>query len=169
MVASLSDFGVMLDAGPPLRCRRRLRIIVADDQVFPAVQLSEQVGTISAFYRHEVAKMPDIVVLPDDDIPVVDERRIMRCHVRKWTTVDAQHAWIRKMRVSGEEEHRLLTELTGRRVAACARSGCQDRAPTQIDDRQRDRPVLQGREIGHVVGSIGRESEYRPVTNGRPY
>lgn len=169
VIAALSDFGVVLDAGPPLGSGRRLRIVIADDQVLPPVQLSKQVGAISAFHRHEIAEMPDLVILPDDGIPVLDQCCIMRGHVWKRTTVDTQDARIREMRVSGEEDHRLLPELTGRRVAACARSSCQDRAPDQIDDRQRDRPVLQCREVGHIVGAIGRETEYRPAADGRPH
>jgi len=120
-MAALSDFGVVLDAGPPLGSGRRLRIVIADDQVLPAVQLSEQRLTVSAFHRHEVAEMPDFVIVPDDGIPVLHECSIMRCHVGKWTTVDAQNPRIPEMRVPGEEDHGRLPKLARRRVAARTR------------------------------------------------
>lgn len=81
VMATLAEFSIVLDAGPPLRCRRRLRIIIPDDEVFPPIQFPKQSRTVSAFHRHEVAKMPDIVVLSDDGIPVVDDCSVMCCHV----------------------------------------------------------------------------------------
>lgn len=105
MMAIVLEFGIMLDARPSVRTGRRLRIIVSHNEVLAPVENGQQICTVSSLGRQEVAEMPNIVVIPDNVIPVPDERGIVLGHSREGTAVDPQDARISEMRIAREEEH----------------------------------------------------------------
>jgi len=99
---------IMLDAGPAFRIERCLRIIVADDQVFGAVELGEERLDFVGWAAGEIAEMPDLVIRRDDGIPIGDQGRVVLGHIGEGATVDAEDARIGEMIVAGEPEHQRL-------------------------------------------------------------
>lgn len=73
--------------------------------MFAPVQLSKQLFTIFSFSRHEVAQVPDVIIVTHDLVPVCDERSIVLSYGRKRSAVDTKYTGISEMRVASEEIH----------------------------------------------------------------
>ncbi len=121
------DLGVMLDAGPTRGSGRRAWIVVADDQVFATFQARQQFTAISGAYRHEVPKMPNIVIWPDYPVPALDQRGIMGNHIGEGATVDPEDTSVTEMSVACEVYHKEKMELIG-----CAPRGGADTEVTLV-------------------------------------
>ena len=57
------QLGIVLHGCPAGRLRCRHRVIVADDQVFPAIQFRKQPIAVVATRKDEIAEMPDVIVM----------------------------------------------------------------------------------------------------------
>lgn len=105
MVTFVMKFCVVLDAGPSACASGRLRIVIADDEVFAAVELAEQRFTVSRSGRHEVAQVPYVIIVTDRRVPVRDECSIVLGYGRKGSAVDPKDTGISEMCVASEEVH----------------------------------------------------------------
>ena len=105
VMAAFPELDVVLNAGPSIRGGRRLGIVVSHDQMLAAVEQSQQLRAVAGLRRHEVAKMPYVVVLPYDRVPVADEHRVVLRHVGEWSPIDAEHPRIAEVRIAREEDH----------------------------------------------------------------
>lgn len=111
--------GVVLDARPARGLRRRDRIVASDNQMLPPVQHRQQLVAVAAAVEHEVTQMPDIVVIANGGVPILDQCHLVRGHIGERPAVDPQNAGIGKMRVTGEENHRCRRPLAAWAAHQC--------------------------------------------------
>src|SRR5712675_4080 len=109
------QFGIARDAVPAFRLRQR--VIVAEDQVLPALQEGQDFR--GARQRAgKVAEMPDFVSLPDRRIPARDHFGIHGGDRGKRARIQVEHPMIAEMRVADEEYgHRYSIRIGRARLA----------------------------------------------------
>jgi hypothetical protein len=84
------EFGIALDA-LPLRASDRIRVVVvADDQVLPAVQASEQQLLERRRTPGEVPQVPDLVLVADNAVPSRHQSFVMGEKIPERASVDTQ-------------------------------------------------------------------------------
>ncbi|MBW6425411.1 hypothetical protein KX729_28710 [Rhizobium sp. XQZ8] len=97
-----NELGVVRDTRPAPGVGRRCGIIVAGDQVLSPVQLRRQLVAVAAPRRHEVAQVPDFLLLANECILVPDQGDVVCRYIRKRTAVYAQDTRIGEMGIAGE-------------------------------------------------------------------
>lgn len=98
------QLGVVLDAGPAPGTGRRLGIVIANYKMLGAMKLIQQVLDVSTASLGKIAKMPDLISLVHDSIPIGDQGRIMLFKGLEWTPVYDKHSPVGEMRVGCEEK-----------------------------------------------------------------
>lgn len=100
------EFGIMLHTCPAVILNRGRLVVVADDEMFPAVQALQQEWNIR-WFPCEITQMPNLVRLADHGVPSGDKRFIHGLDAAERTLVDVERAMIAEVRVTGEEQHRI--------------------------------------------------------------
>jgi hypothetical protein len=103
--AVYDEFGVALDALPLRASDRICIVVVADDQMLPAIQSFEQDLLECGGSPGEVSEVPDLVIFPDDTVPCCHQRFVVRREIGERTSVYAKDSRIIEMRVGGKEDH----------------------------------------------------------------
>jgi hypothetical protein len=118
------DFRIVPDASPAVGRQRRIRIVIATEQVLGAVQPGKQFGYIRRA-TGDVAQVPHHVIRANDGVPSLDQRLIHFGRVGKGTSRNIDRAVVAKMRVGREKT-----------LMSAAPSGCMS---SRINERQRRR------------------------------
>ena len=100
-----SQFRVMLDARPLLRCRGAFRIVISHNKVLVAIQPGEKFVTVTVPPQSEISKVPDFVLRANGLVPIRDQRLIMIYYVGKGTVIYAKDAGVAEVRVGRKEYH----------------------------------------------------------------
>lgn len=103
-MVTIPEFRIMLDAGPPGRTCRRLRIVIANNQVLSPVQRAEQFGAVAGF-RDDVSQMPHVVVNSDERIPIVNECGIVIRNIVEGTAIDLKNTRVAEVGVASKVYH----------------------------------------------------------------
>jgi hypothetical protein len=112
---------VVLDACPSRRSRRSFGIVIPYDEVLSSVHYRKELIAVPASGRHEISKMPDVVVRTHDFVPVLYQSDVVRGEVGKWASVDPKDACVCKVRVAGEVDHPTKMARCARLKSRCPR------------------------------------------------
>lgn len=81
-----------------------LEIVVADDEMFAAVESGEELGDALGIFRvGEIAKVIDLVFAPDRGVPAGDQHLVLFGNGGERALVDLDAARLAEMRIAREE------------------------------------------------------------------
>jgi hypothetical protein len=109
------QFGIVADAVPVRRSLRRLRVVVADDQMLATVQpVQKLIDPAFGIADGEIAEMPDLVLRPDGFVPARDEMFVHFGDRVERAAIHEDHPMVAEMRVAGEKDRHHFLLLRNR-------------------------------------------------------